>query len=75
MLKLRVYVESEEKERMFVAMIAQGRVPESSYTLEVGHVSQTGRFHWGKAFWGVTAWCAHLQLVQKACIPVSHVSQ
>lgn len=60
---------------MFVVMIAQGRVPESPHAFELAHGSQTARIHWGKAFWAVTAWCAHLQLVQKAFIAVSHVRQ
>ena len=79
MLKLRVYVGREEKEMMLVAMIAQGRVPENPYAIELAHLLQTGsidgRFHWGKAFQGVTARHAHCQLVQKMYIPFSHVSK
>jgi len=79
MLKLCVYVGREEKERMLVAMIAQGRVPENPYAIELAHFSQTGsidgRFHWGKAFQGVTAWRAQCQLVQKVYIPFSRASK
>lgn len=79
MLKLCVYVGREAKERMLVAMIAQRRVPENPYAIELAHLSQTGsidgRFHWGKAFQSVTAWCAHCQLIQKVSIPLSHASK
>lgn len=59
MLKLCVYVGRGEKEQMLAAMITQWRVPESLYATELALLSQTGsidgRFHWGKAFHGVTA--------------------
>lgn len=74
MLKLCVYV-GRQGERMLVAMIAQGSVPENPHAIELAHLSQTGsidgRFHWGKAFQGATASHAHCQLVQK----VIHLSR